>query len=131
MSETDDTRSGPTPDRRWPRSVYGVGDEPDPRFTFANERTFLAWIRTALALIAAGVALTAYGEVTGTASWPVVVGSLLLTAAGVISGIGAFAKWTSNERAMRQNRPLPSTPLLALLVGILVVFGLVAVALNF
>ena len=130
MSETDDTGAGPGPDRRWPRSVYGVGEEPDPRFTFANERTFLAWIRTALALIAAGVALTAYGEVTDTASWPVVVGSLLLTAAGVVSGIGAFAKWASNERAMRQSRPLPSTPLLALLVGILVVFGLAAVALS-
>jgi putative membrane protein len=44
---------------RFPRRVYEVGDEPDPRFTLANERTFLAWIRTALALIAAGVALEA------------------------------------------------------------------------
>ncbi|HET9720820.1 MAG TPA: DUF202 domain-containing protein [Solirubrobacteraceae bacterium] len=33
-----------------------VGEDPDPRFTFANERTFLAWNRTALALIAAGLA---------------------------------------------------------------------------
>ena len=46
-------------DRRWPRSLYGVGTEPDPRFTFANERTFLAWIRTSLALLAGGVALEA------------------------------------------------------------------------
>ena len=37
---------------RWPRWVYGGGAEPDPRFSFANERTFLAWIRTALALLA-------------------------------------------------------------------------------
>ena len=44
---------------RFPRSVYGVGDEPDPRFSLANERTFLAWIRTGLALSAAGVALEA------------------------------------------------------------------------
>ena len=42
---------------RWPRWVYGGGTEPDARFTFANERTFLAWIRTALALLAGGVAL--------------------------------------------------------------------------
>ena len=34
---------------RFPKAVYGVGAEPDPRFTLANERTFLAWIRTALA----------------------------------------------------------------------------------
>ena len=46
--------------RRFPRRVYGVGTEPDARFSLANERTFLAWIRTALALIAAGVALEAF-----------------------------------------------------------------------
>jgi putative membrane protein len=33
------------------------GTEPDYRFTLANERTFLAWIRTALALLAGGVLL--------------------------------------------------------------------------
>jgi uncharacterized membrane protein YidH (DUF202 family) len=44
---------------RFPRWVYGEGSEPDPRFTLANERTFLAWIRTALALTAGGVALEA------------------------------------------------------------------------
>ena len=41
---------------RWPAFVYRAGDEPDYRFSFANERTFLAWIRTALALLAAGLA---------------------------------------------------------------------------
>ena len=46
-------------DRRVPRRVYGVGDEPDVRFSLANERTFLAWVRTSLALLAAGVALEA------------------------------------------------------------------------
>jgi putative membrane protein len=44
---------------RFPRWVCGEGSEPDPRFTLANERTFLAWIRTALALPAGGVALEA------------------------------------------------------------------------
>lgn len=41
-------------DSRWPRHVYRAGEEPDPRFTFANERTFLAWIRTSLALLEIG-----------------------------------------------------------------------------
>ena len=44
---------------RFPRWVYGVGTEPDARFSLANERTFLAWVRTSLAFSAAGVALEA------------------------------------------------------------------------
>ncbi|MFB7860263.1 YidH family protein [Rhodococcus qingshengii] len=51
------TESDPASDKRWPRWVYSIGEEPDYRFTFANERTFLAWIRAATALIAGGVAL--------------------------------------------------------------------------
>ena len=35
------------------------GEEPDYRFTLANERTFLAWVRTALGLLAGG----GFGEV--------------------------------------------------------------------
>ena len=42
---------------RWPGWVYGVGDEPDPRFSLANERTFLAWVRTSLGLVAGAVVL--------------------------------------------------------------------------
>ncbi len=43
--------------------LAGVSDrkgdkEPDVRFTYANERTYLAWNRTALALIATGAAAT-------------------------------------------------------------------------
>ena len=40
--------------------MWAEGEEPDPRFTLANERTFLAWIRTALALVAAGIGLEAF-----------------------------------------------------------------------
>lgn len=127
MTEPTEPEGGPARDRRWPRSVYGVGAEPDPRFTFANERTFLAWARTALALIAAGVALTAYGSVTGTRSWPVVLASVLLTLCGLVSGVGALINWGRNERSMRLNRPLPSTPLLPVMVAVLVVFGVVAI----
>ena len=53
-------RQQPDGRRRWPGRVFDVGDEPDPRFSLANERTFLAWIRTSLALIAAGVAVAAF-----------------------------------------------------------------------
>ncbi len=57
--DDDEVDSGT--DRRWPRSVYGVGTEPDPRFTFANERTFLAWIRTALAMMGFGFVVARFG----------------------------------------------------------------------
>ncbi len=43
-----------------PKFIYAHGSEPDPRFTLANERTFLAWIRTGLAFIAGGIALNAF-----------------------------------------------------------------------
>ncbi len=44
-------------DRRRPR-LGDVGEEPDARFTFANERTFLAWNRTALGCVVAGLAVS-------------------------------------------------------------------------
>ena len=40
--------------------VLRGGTEPDPRFTLANERTFLAWIRTSLAFLAGGIAIEAF-----------------------------------------------------------------------
>ncbi len=37
--------------------ISRLGEAPDYRFSLANERTFLAWIRTALGFLAAGVGL--------------------------------------------------------------------------
>lgn len=51
-------------DRR-PRGVYGVGEEPDPRFSLANERTSLAWMRTGLGLVGGGVAIVSLSSLTG------------------------------------------------------------------
>ncbi|MGZ4456760.1 MAG: YidH family protein, partial [Nocardioides sp.] len=46
---------------RRPTWVYDAGQEPDPRFSLANERTFLAWVRTSLAMLAGAVALHSLG----------------------------------------------------------------------
>jgi inner membrane protein YidH len=110
-------------DRRWPRRVYGVGHEPDPRFSFANERTFLAWIRTGLGFLAAGVAIAAVARLSDQLRIEVRAASILLVVCGIGCGVGAFTRWMRNERAMRLDEPLHSSPLLLVLTG-----GVVAVA---
>lgn len=101
--------------RRFPQKVYGVGSEPDARFTLANERTFLAWIRTSLALIAAGVALEAF--VLPIAPGLRLGASLLLIGLGVLAPLQAWFGWMSVEKALRLGRALP-TPSLAGPIGI-------------
>jgi putative membrane protein len=105
---------------RQPRWVYDEGDEPDPRFSLANERTFLAWVRTALAMLAGGVALHAL-SVPG-ADWlrtVLVVGLIVL---GALICALSFLRWARIERAMRRHEALPSFGLgLAMTVALLVV----------
>jgi putative membrane protein len=117
-------RNHPEAGRRWPRSVFGVGTEPDPRFTFANERTFLAWIRTALALLAAGISLdtfvTKFPEALRTAV------STLLVLTGAACGGLAYRRWMASERALRLNKPLPA-PIIAPVLG----YGVVLVGVSF
>ena len=117
-------------DARFPRSVYGAGAEPDPRFSLANERTFLAWIRTALALIAGGVALEALG--LDLQPGLRLAGSVVLIVAGLGVPILAWLEWGRTERALRATSPLPgSATSLALAVTIAVVGGLVLLGIVF
>ncbi|MET1044450.1 MAG: DUF202 domain-containing protein [Microbacteriaceae bacterium] len=112
--------------RRFPNRVYGQGTEPDPRFSLANERTFLAWIRTSLALLAAGVALEALQlpirEDLRAASAGIFI------ALGTLAPLTAWIGWMRTERSMRLERPIPAPSLAALLsAGIIVAALLVAV----
>ncbi|SDU43803.1 YidH family protein [Jiangella alkaliphila] len=111
--------------RRWPRSVYEAGSEPDPRFTFANERTFLAWIRTALALLAAGIALEALEIPDHSALRLVLV--VVLSLLGATCSVMAFFRWAGAERALRESRPLPSPALAPVLAFGLAVAAIVIV----
>lgn len=117
------------PDRRFPKSVYSHGTEPDARFSLANERTFLAWIRTSLALLAGGVAL----ETLGLGLHPVfrLTASILLIVVGIMTPVQAWVGWMRSERALRLNTPLPSANLAlplgiaVLIAGVLVLLGVV------
>lgn len=112
--------------KRWPGWVYDDGQEPDYRFSFANERTFLAWIRTSLALLAAGVALDV---VDLSFSDGVQRGlTVLLAVLGMVSALAAWVRWAMAERAIRRSEPLPTFGLGALVTLVMVVVGLVLVA---
>jgi putative membrane protein len=93
--------------------VHGL--EPDARFSLANERTFLAWIRTSLALIGGGFAIEKLvPEVNG--SMALAVGLMLL---GLAISILSYRRWVLSEIALRTGKPLPATRVaLVLVVGV-------------
>lgn len=108
---------------RRPRWVYDDGIEPDYRFSFANERTFLAWIRTSLALLAAGVALDVVDLSMPDGAQRVL--AILLVGLSLLSATAAWWRWATAERAIRRNRSLPSFGIGALVTLVLVVAAVV------
>ncbi len=105
------------------------GTEPDVRFTYANERTFLAWNRTALALIATGVAATQLLPNFGIAFGRRMLG-LPLIMLGAVIAITSYRYWQQNQVAMRNRDPLPRSPMpLVLSIGIGVI-AIIAVLLG-
>ena len=107
---------------RWPARVYGEGVEPDPRFSFANERTFLAWLRTGIAITSLGfvvarfdIFLTEFARISSEAAQgqtmpakegPVAVPvGVLLVLAGPVSIVMAAVRYLHTERALLAGRP--------------------------
>ena len=107
--------------RRFPNAVYRHGEEPDPRFSLANERTVLAWILTSLGLIAVGVALEAL-QLPIRSDFRVYSAGVFIVL-GRITPVHAWISWMRTERAMRKHRPLPVPTLSGLLTVRVVVAG--------
>lgn len=104
-----------TEDRGWfARAVFPDGDEPDPRFTLANERTFLAWTRTSLAFLAGGIAFEAFPITSIEPALRTGI-SVFIIAVGMLIAAGAAGRWVNVERAMRNNKPLPVPAIVPLL----------------
>lgn len=115
---TDGREPTREPHPRRPHWVYDGGEEPDPRFSLANERTYLAWVRTTLALVAGAVALESLQLPERDVLRSVVVVSLLAFA--LLMTVLAFLRWARIERAMRMHHPLP-----AFTLGLILTAGMV------
>ncbi|MEE1942776.1 DUF202 domain-containing protein [Streptomyces sp. TRM 70361] len=119
--------------RLWwaPGRLHEEGETPDYRFSLANERTFLAWIRTALALVAGGIVVDQL--LTGLPPGARTAIAVVLLAGGALCAVRAVNHWLRTERAMRRGEDLPlsrfpvllalGTALAALLVVGAVVLG--------
>ena len=105
------------------------GAEPDPRFTFANERTFLAWSRTALALVVAGLGIVQLlPPFPGVPAGRHLLGVPLI-ALGAVLAVAAYTEWVRNQHALRRGEPMPVSVmpwiLAATITGIAIIAAIV------
>ena len=102
----------------WP----SVGEEPDPRWTLANERTLLAYQRTALGLLVAGLAVVGSRSVAEAPLWLSAIG-LPLIVLGAAVGLEGRRRFLSAQKAMRTGEPLDAPA-----VAVFLPWGIAAVA---
>ncbi|MGQ0846586.1 MAG: YidH family protein [Sporichthyaceae bacterium] len=81
--------------------------DPDYRFTLANERTFLAWIRTSLGLLAGAVALIHVVPRDQVTEVQRGIG-LALTALALLLAVSAVRRWRIVQGHMRRGADLPA-----------------------
>jgi putative membrane protein len=114
----------PGTDRRRPGSVYRQGIEPDPRFSMANERTALAWLRTSLALVAGGIGLTSLTKLAGLARGLDAVAAVMCLLGGWLA-VSAVLGWRRRELALRTGRLLPAPVAMPWLAGLVALVAIV------
>ena len=102
------------------------GTEPDPRYTFANERTFLAWSRTALALVVAGLGVVQLLPPFPGVPWGRHVLGVPLIVFGAVVAVVAYREWGRSQRAMRLGQPLPRSVMPWLLAAVITAIAIIA-----
>lgn len=115
------------PFRRADERLRSVGAEPDYRFSLANERTFLAHLRTALALLVAGAAVLELVDVFDDEAYDRLLGAVLL-GLGALTSATSYRRWRQAEEAIRRSAPLPYSAVPRLLAGALTVIAVVTLA---
>ena len=101
--------------------------EPDARFTFANERTFLAWARTCMAMVATGLVLA---RLIGDDDALAVVSGVALIVLGAVLAHWSFRNYRRNDEAIRAQTPLARSALPLVLLVTIGIASVVAVALS-
>ncbi|MDV7103724.1 DUF202 domain-containing protein [Vibrio sp. TH_r3] len=95
-----------------------LGEAPDYRFSLANERTYLAWIRTALALLAGAIGIDQLTPDLANPEIRILLSTFLCLCSGLLA-ILAYKRWSLNEKAMRNKQPLPYTSFLKVISAVL------------
>jgi putative membrane protein len=121
---TDNIVSDPAVDRP------DEGTEPDARFTMANERTFLAWARTSLALVVGGLAVAQLLPPFPRVPWGRSAIATPLILLGAILPVLSYLEWRANERALRLGAALGRTQLPRILAMTIAVIALLAGAVD-
>jgi putative membrane protein len=126
-ANSPEDHAGPHQDADQGQQV-GVSDEaePDARFTFANERTFLAWSRTALALVVGGLAIVQLLPPFPAVPWGRHALGVPLIVLGAVIAAAGYGEWTRNQRALRRGRPLPRSVLPQILAATITGVAIVA-----
>jgi putative membrane protein len=104
-------RGGVTSSQDGQHGAPDAGTEPDARFTLANERTFLAWTRTALALVVAGLGIVQLLPPFPGVPWGRHLLGVPLIVLGACVSVVAYWEWQRNQAALRHGEPLPRSVL--------------------
>jgi putative membrane protein len=108
--------------------AHAEASHPDYRFSLANERTVLAWVRTSLALLAAGIGVVNLPAGFASSTGRDILG-VVLVVLGLVSAIGSFVRWRANSNAIAEGAPLPASNSMPVIAGGLTVVAVIALTL--